>query len=206
MFLKILFIFLFIVSASNGDYKKGEKLYNIMCDKEAIDKVKYKTKEELASKIENYCENINEKNLQAVVFYLTQKESKPKIIEKPLIPKDAKCKICGMFVAKYPKWATTIKKNKEMLYFDGAKDMMKYYFDNKGKFNQILVNDYYTLNPIIAQDAIFVIGSNIYGPMGDELIAFKTENKAKNFSNEHHGKKIVKFNEITKELVYSLDK
>ncbi len=204
MFLKILLIFLLITRASSNDYKRGEKLYNIMCDGDAIE---YKTKEELSSKIEDYCKNLNEKNLQAVVFYLIQKKSKLKTIQKPLIPKDARCKVCGMFVAKYPKWTTTIKEvDGKILYFDGVKDMMKYYFDNREKFNQILVNDYYTLTPIIAQDAIFVIGSNIYGPMGDELIAFKTKKDAKNFLNEHHGKKIVKFDKITKELVYNLDK
>ncbi len=45
------------------------------------------------------------------------------------IPSDAKCHVCGMFVAKYANWAATIKTDKETFYFDGVKDMMKFYFE-----------------------------------------------------------------------------
>ena len=39
------------------------------------------------------------------------------------------------------------------------------------------------------------------GPMGDELIPFKDENSANEFSKDHFGKKIVKFNEITLDTI-----
>lgn len=211
MFLKTLIIFLLIFTTASANesklFKKGEKLYNILCDKKSIEAIKYKTKEELTLKIKdkNYCKNIDDKKLQIVVIYLTQKDSRPKTIKNIIIPKDAKCLVCGMFVAKYPKWVATIKeKDGKIHYFDGVKDMMKYYLSLKGKkidLKEIMVNDYYTLQPIIAQDATFVIGSNIYGPMGSELIPFKTLEDAKSFSNEHHGEKIVKFYEINRELV-----
>ena len=45
------------------------------------------------------------------------------------IPKDTKCPVCGMFVAKYEKWIAAIKTDKESFYFDGVKDMMKFYFE-----------------------------------------------------------------------------
>jgi len=117
-----------------------------------------------------------------------------------------------MFTAKYPKWVATIKeKDGKTYYFDGVKDMMKYYFDperyhhKKQAFTEILVSDYYTLKPITAKDAWYVIGANIYGPMGNEFIPFKTDADAQEFLKEHFGKKIVKFSEITEDLVYSLD-
>ena len=50
-----------------------------------------------------------------------------------------------------------------------------------------------------------MIGSNIYGPMGSELIPFSSHEDAQAFFDEHKGQKIVKFDEITEDQVYSLD-
>lgn len=88
--------------------------------------------------------------------------------------------------------------------------MMKFYFNpskfkhnhNLKDFTKILVTDYYSLNSINAKDAYYVIGSNIYGPMGEELIPFKTKKEASDFSKSHFGKKILKFEDIKEELLY----
>jgi len=135
------------------------------------------------------------------------------------VGKDEKCPICGMFVYKYPRWATQIfykKDSKEGHYsFDGVKDLMKFYFDPKawGNFEvkdkrditKILVTDYYTQKGIDAKKAYFVLGSNVYGPMGDELIPFENEDDAKTFKEDHRGKEVLKFEEITSQGVYKLD-
>ncbi len=47
-----------------------------------------------------------------------------------------------------------------------------------------------------AEDVYFIIGSNIYGPMGHELIPVKGEAEAKAFWWDHGGKKLLKFDEI----------
>lgn len=124
------------------------------------------------------------------------------------IPSDAKCPVCGMFVAKYANWAATIKTDKETFYFDGVKDMMKFYFeptkyskDTSLKDSKVLVTDYYTLEQIDAKSAFYVVGSNVMGPMGNELIPFKDETSAKDFSKDHAGKKVLKFEEITLESI-----
>ena len=126
------------------------------------------------------------------------------------IPKDVKCPVCGMFVAKYANWAATIKTDKETFYFDGVKDMMKFYFEpskyghnhTKDELNDITVTDYYSLESINGKDAYFVIGSNVYGPMGEELIPFKNESQAKKFMEDHFGKKVLKFEELKKEMLF----
>ncbi len=123
-------------------------------------------------------------------------------------PKDAKCPVCGMWVAKYPKWIAMIDLGKEKLYFDGVKDMMKFYLDpkrfkhQKEKVLGVWVTDYYTLKTIDAHKAYFVTGSNVYGPMGEELIPFTTKTDAQEFLHDHHGKAIVTFSEITPKLLY----
>jgi len=210
---KLLIIFLTVLSINADNIKKGEKIYSIMCDKKAISTILYDNAEELEYQIKdkNYCLGINDKKLKLVTEYLINKDKLKK--EKAIkVPKGSKCPVCGMLTAKYPKWVATIKEEDgKIYYFDGVKDMMKYYFNpthfhhEKKKFEEILVSDYYTLTPIKAKDSWFVIGSNIYGPMGNELIPFKSKKDAKEFSKEHFGKKIVKFDEITEDLVYSLD-
>ncbi len=122
-----------------------------------------------------------------------------------------------MFVYKYPRWAAQIfyKKNNKIYHFsfDGVKDLMKFYFEPEkwGSYKninikKILVTDYYSQMAIDGRKAFYVIGSNVIGPMGNELIPFKTMNEAQTFIKDHNGKKILKFKEITKELTYGLDK
>jgi copper chaperone NosL len=135
--------------------------------------------------------------------------------KKPMKPaqKD-KCPVCGMFVAKYPDFlAEILFKDGSYAVFDGTKDMFKYYFNLK-KYNpskrledidSIYVTDYYKLSLIDGPHSYYVIGSDIYGPMGKELIPFEQEKDAQEFMKDHKGKSILKFKEITYETVKGLD-
>ncbi|HIP13998.1 MAG TPA: hypothetical protein EYG74_00735 [Sulfurimonas autotrophica] len=211
MLAKTLFILILLLTSSFGNqFKKGEKIYSIMCDKEKISALSYEDKETLKKQIktQKLCGNLNNKKLDALAVFLTSKEKKTSA--KPLfVPEKARCPVCGMFTAKYPKWVAIIElENSHKYYFDGVKDMMKFYFDpvqfhkTKEPIEKILVTDYYTLEGLVAKDAHYVIGSNIYGPMGEELIPFKTEADAKNFLLEHHGKKILSFDMIQEKFLY----
>jgi copper chaperone NosL len=53
--------------------------------------------------------------------------------------------------------------------------------------------------------AFYVIGSDVYGPMGKELIPFKDEADAKEFKSDHKGTSILPFKDIMAELVKTLD-
>jgi nitrous oxide reductase accessory protein NosL len=125
-----------------------------------------------------------------------------------------KCPVCGMFVAKYPDFLSqVIFRDGSYALFDGAKDMFKYYFDLK-KYNPskklsdiaaIYVTDYYSMNPTDGRKAFYVIGSNVFGPMGKELIPFEKEPEAMEFRVDHAGKKPVRFEGITPDLIKELD-
>ncbi|MBW2309310.1 MAG: nitrous oxide reductase accessory protein NosL [Deltaproteobacteria bacterium] len=128
--------------------------------------------------------------------------------------KKDKCPVCGMFVYKYPDWVgEIIFKDDSVFFFDGAKDLFKYYFNLK-KYNpkkiqadidSMYVTEYYDLKLINARDAFYVIGSDVYGPMGNELIPFANEPDAREFMKDHKGKKILKFDSITPRAIKSLD-
>jgi nitrous oxide reductase accessory protein NosL len=124
-------------------------------------------------------------------------------------PKD-KCPVCGMFVAKYPSWlAEIVFKDGRYAVFDGPKDMFKYYFDipryEKGKSKEdvakIFVTDYYTTKWIPAADAFFILGSDVYGPMGEELVPVKGKREAEEFMKDHKGKKMLTFDQVTPEEI-----
>ena len=133
----------------------------------------------------------------------------------PIKPTETdKCPVCGMFVAKYPDFVAEILfKDGSYAVFDGMKDMMKYYLDMKkyeksrssSDIRTIYVTSYYELNFIDGQAAFCVHGSDIYGPMGKEFIPFEKEAEARQFMNDHQGKAILKFSEITREMIEKMD-
>ena len=135
--------------------------------------------------------------------------------KKPIKPSQKdKCPVCGMFVAKYPDFlAEIIFKDGTYAVFDGTKDLFKYYLNLK-KYNpsqrledvdSLYVKDYYNLTLIDGYKAHYVMGSDIYGPMGKELIPLEKESDAKEFLKDHKGKSILKFREITAEVLKDLD-
>lgn len=125
-----------------------------------------------------------------------------------------KCPVCGMFVSKYPEWIASITyKNQPPHFFDGAKDLFAFYLNPlkyaaKGKdreLKSILVKDYYSLKTFNAKKAVFVIGSDVYGPMGKELIPFEKMSDAREFLFDHKGKKILRFEEVDLGVIKSLE-
>ena len=125
-----------------------------------------------------------------------------------------KCPVCGMFVAKYPDFlAQIVFADGSQVWFDGVKDMMKYYFDlpkyNPGKkaddIKAVFVADYYSLKSIDGLKALYVVGSDVYGPMGRELIPFGDEAAAKEFLADHKGQAFLTFSQITPDVIKTLD-
>ncbi|MEK6742012.1 MAG: nitrous oxide reductase accessory protein NosL [Nitrospirota bacterium] len=125
-----------------------------------------------------------------------------------------KCPVCGMFVAKYPDWvAQVVFKDGSYVVFDGPKDLFKFILDLKnyapGKgqkdVDAVFVSDYYAVSPIDGRKAFYVLGSDVFGPMGRELVPFAKEADAREFLKDHRGRKILRFDEITADVLKPLD-
>ena len=125
-----------------------------------------------------------------------------------------KCPVCGMFVAKYPDFvAQVIFQDGTYAVFDGSKDMFKYFLNLKKyapakrveDIASIFVTDYYSLEPIDGFTAWYVTGSDVYGPMGKELIPFGKESDARGFMKDHKGKSLLQFKGVSVELIRGLD-
>ena len=120
---------------------------------------------------------------------------------------DDRCPVCGMFVATYTSWlATVLFEDRGQVFFDGPKDLFRFLHD-PGKYGhrdaavlEILVTDYYTTRPTRAREAFFVVGSDVIGPMGHELVALRSENDAETFVQDHGGR-VLTFEEVIEDEV-----
>jgi nitrous oxide reductase accessory protein NosL len=125
-----------------------------------------------------------------------------------------KCPVCGMFVAKYPDWiAQAIYRDDSYAVFDGAKDLFKYLFNPRtyaptkraADIAALYVTDYYSLTLVDGRAAWYVIGSDVLGPMGRELIPLAAEKDARQFMIDHKGKRLLRFAEVTADALKGLD-
>lgn len=129
-------------------------------------------------------------------------------------PRDT-CPVCGMFVARYPEWvATVVYRDGHADHFDGAKDLFKYLLDlpryapgrAPADITGLGVTDYYTVERIDARTALYVTGSDVYGPMGHELVPHAGAADAAEFSRDHGGKRTLGFDGVTMDLLLALDR
>jgi nitrous oxide reductase accessory protein NosL len=189
---------------------KGSKIAKVFCEDSKLPK-DLKDIDDAVDKLKksSACSNLNDNKLKLVGYYLLNKNHTHKL-SKIDVPNGAKCPVCGMFVYKYPKWVALIELNGKKYYFDGVKDMLKYYFFDgdfpydRAKIRKMEVTNYYTLEPIDAKKAFYVYDSKEYGPMGRELIPFSTLKEAKSFIADHGGE-LMKFEDITPKAVMALD-
>jgi len=116
--------------------------------------------------------------------------------------KEDRCPTCGMFVAGYPNWvASMVFKDGSRVFFDGPKDMFRYFFD-LGKYRPggtvddievIFVTEYYSMRSMAATEVYFVSGSDVLGPMGKEMVPVAGLEQARGFMRDHGGGKLMQF-------------
>ncbi|AMV71452.1 nitrous oxide reductase accessory protein NosL [Desulfuromonas carbonis] len=117
--------------------------------------------------------------------------------------KGDRCPTCGMFVAGYPNWVSSmVFKDGSRVFFDGPKDMFRYFFD-LGKYRPagtpddievIFVTEYYSMLSMAATEVYFVSGSDVLGPMGKEIVPVAGLEQARGFMRDHGGAKLMQFN------------
>lgn len=116
---------------------------------------------------------------------------------------------------KYPKWLCEARlKDGKQSQFVSVKSMMQvFYHQDYFKRHQLLSNDietmyvqdYLTGDRVEAKQAVYVFGSRLIGPHGDDLIPFENEQKAKLFMLKNGGTKILPFTKLSKGLIKYLD-
>ena len=155
--------------------------------------------------------------LFSVLF--AEAELKPFKIEKKYFlnyDKNTTCLVRHIAVYKNPKWVSKIEvRNGKIVYFCSPKSMFEFYhrpgkwFDvgvkSERDFSKIVVTDYSTSEPIDAEEAFYIYGSNVTSPAGDDFIAIKSKENAENFAKKFNGKRIFKFDEVSDALIRLLN-
>jgi nitrous oxide reductase accessory protein NosL len=138
----------------------------------------------------------------------------PAADREPIRPADDdRCPVCGMFTAKYPDFAARVTfSDGATVTFDGPKDLFTFLLDvakyapgrNRSDVDEVLVTEYYALAAIEAETALFVVGSDVHGPMGAELIPFATREDAEAFRTDHRGTAVLTFHEVDSDTLRGL--
>lgn len=135
-----------------------------------------------------------------------------RLAPKP-IPADARCPVCGMYPARFPRWAAqTVFRDGASHYFDSPINLFAFLqrIDRYSKryapedVAVSYVTDFESGQWIDAHQAFFVQGSTAFGPMrAADLPAFSSRKSADAFARSRGGK-VLTFTQITPELIQSL--
>lgn len=124
--------------------------------------------------------------------------------------KDDRCPVCGMFVYKYPKWAAGFVFQSGARFFHCCPKCLVHNLHNVPKYQpgetrdsirQIWVTEYYTTKPTDARDVFFVVGTNLVGPMGLDLIPVRGKIAAETLKKDYQGEFVVTLDEVTVEML-----
>lgn len=196
-------------------YPMGERIFSQNCPNLALEI--YSDSSKLKEDIDKgACGNLKEREKEALFYYIHDikivKDSAKKESAKITVPPRSKCPVCGMFVDKYPRWAAmAVSETAKEYYFDGVKDMAKFilnrslYDKDTSALKSLFVTDYYTQSKLNAREAVYVIKSDVYGPMGHELIPFQTRSDAEGFIRDHGGEIIDSFDKIDTQTIKMLE-
>ena len=121
-------------------------------------------------------------------------------------PKGERCVVCGMDVNMDRKLTSQVKlKDGSYKYAESPKHILKYYHENKDKVAELWVKDYKSGKWIDGKKAFYVAIKE--GPMGNDLVAFKSKLDAQKFAQSPQAakNKVYQFTEIDKTFLEHLE-
>ncbi len=136
-------------------------------------------------------------------------------VEMPLLNKYAVDPVYQLPLKNFKRFICEAKlDNGQVVQFVSVKSMMLVYFHQKhfketgflsSNIKTMYVQEYLTGKRLKAQNAVYVFGSNLVQPKGEDLVPCRNMKYAKIFENKYGGTKIVTFKEINKNLLDYLD-
>ncbi len=114
-----------------------------------------------------------------------------------------RCALCGMRVDPSGLVAGATGVDGASLAFDSAKCLFRYRFEHESA-RDAWVSDYYSRGHLSIDAAFFVLGSDVSGAMGADLIALSRAEDAERFSREHHGTAVLRLPDVTRAVIDAL--
>lgn len=129
------------------------------------------------------------------------------------VSRDARCPVCGMYAARFPKWMAQARlPDGKVVVFDAPSDMFRFlttpekYDHNAVEISNsaLWVSDHANKGWLNAREAFYVRGSDIKGPMRQpDLPAFRNQVEADAAVAEHGGQ-VLRFKDINASLIDQL--
>jgi copper chaperone NosL len=115
-----------------------------------------------------------------------------------------RCAECGMVTDADPRFTAGASRGEEALRFDSPKCLFRYLNGQRaGGAREPWVTTYYDQRRVPTEQAVYVVGSNVRGPMGDDLIPLESHAAAAQFATDHGGR-VVEHGAIDRTLLEEL--
>jgi nitrous oxide reductase accessory protein NosL len=115
-----------------------------------------------------------------------------------------RCALCGMNVSATSRWRAGARaEDGATLAFDTPKCLFRYR-DQRGPVRDAWVIEYYAQERRGVERLFYVLGSDVEGPMGRDLVPIEGRENAERFSRDHHGQRVLAYDEVTREVVGTL--
>lgn len=118
-------------------------------------------------------------------------------------PTGPRCAKCGMLVDDHPRWvAGAITAAGIEQRFCSPRCLFAWHLGPHGTGSHDLwVTEYYSQERTPATNVLFVLGSDVTGPMGKALVPVAGPGAAERFRADHHGSRLLHAGDITPELL-----
>ena len=118
----------------------------------------------------------------------------------------ARCAHCGMVVPPDSTWRAGLTTSSgEALLFDAPKCMFRILRGDRGRgARDPWVIEYYSSQRRPAPSLLYVLGSDVESPMGRDLVPIEGRERAERFMRDHHGQRVLTFDEVTSPILDDL--
>ena len=110
----------------------------------------------------------------------------------------ARCAHCGMRVDPSSSWrAGATGADGAAVPFDAPKCLIRFVRSDRGRaVREPWVIEYYSGERRPAEGLFYVLGSDVRGPMGRDLVPIEGRDRAERFRADHHGERVLAWTEI----------
>lgn len=121
-------------------------------------------------------------------------------------PEGARCAKCGMRVDDHPRWvAGTVTAGGGEERFCCPRCLFAWRGSPRGAgSHDAWVTEYYSQKQTPVADVLFVMGTDVVGPMGKSLVPVSGREAAERFRQDHAGARLLRAEEVTPELLREL--
>jgi len=118
----------------------------------------------------------------------------------------ARCAHCGMRVDPSSSWRSgATATDGATLAFDAPKCMIRFVRSDRGRgAREPWVTEYYSGERRAADTLFYVLGSDVRGPMGEDLVPIEGRERAERFRADHHGERVLAWSEIDQATIDAL--